>query len=64
MVEMWKYFIGVVINAFNTIFFLEIPLSEDLNLPLGVFLISVAVFVILIILICLFFNINLGGDDE
>lgn len=64
MIEILKYFISMCIDVFNTVFLMEITLSDDLTAPLGLLLIAVVIFVILILLVCKFFNINIGGDDE
>lgn len=63
MIEILKQFIILIIGVFNTIFSLEIQLSDTLSVKLGIVLLSVVIFVILIIVVCIFFNINIGGDD-
>lgn len=64
MIEILKCFILMCIDVFNTIFLTEITLSDDLTAPLGLLLIAVVIFIILVLLVCKFFNIDLGGDEE
>lgn len=62
MIEIFKGIILIAINAFNQVFFVEIELTPELKLPLGVCLISIILLVIIIVIVLRIFNI--GGGDE
>ena len=64
MIDILKGFIAIVINVFNTIFSIEIELTSDFKLSLGVLLISVAMIAILLCLLFKYLNIDFGGDDN
>lgn len=64
MIEILKQFIILIISVFNTIFSIEIQLSDTLSVKLGIILLSVITFIILIVSVCIFFNIDFGGDDD
>lgn len=64
MIDILKEFISMIINVFNTLFSVEIELTSDFKLSLGVLLIAAALIGVLLALLLNYLGINLGGDDD
>lgn len=65
MIDILKGFIAMIINVFNTIFSVEIELTSDFKLSLGVLLIAVVMIAILLGILCRYLNIHIfEGDDD
>lgn len=64
MIDILKEFIAMIVNVFNTLFSLEIELTSDFKLSLGVLLIATALIAILLAVLLRYLGIDIGGDDD
>lgn len=64
MIDILKEFIAMIVNVFNTLFSLEIELTSDFKLSLGVLLIATALIAILLAILLRYLGIDIGGDDD